>query len=146
MRGGIIDIWPLGEDCPIRIDFFGNKVDSIKIFNPISQITINDVEKKNISSSIESPSHKKANDNFIENYRKKFGPSTSKELFVHKLKNGIRAEGIENWLPLFYSCKSSDLIDFFNIKLIIADDCFLETAKSKIKDIHNLYNEKKSII
>ena len=39
VRGGIIDIWPLGEDYPIRVD-------SIKTFNPISQITINEQEKK----------------------------------------------------------------------------------------------------
>ena len=129
VRGGIIDIWPLGEDYPIRVDFFGDRIDSIKTFNPISQITINEQEKKNIFSSIESPRDKKANKIFIENYRKKFGPSTSKELFVHKLKNNIRADGIENWLPLFYSSDLIDLTEFFDIKLIIADDSFLERAK-----------------
>ena len=46
VRGGIIDIWPLGEDYPIRVDFFGDRIDSIKTFNPISQITINEQEKK----------------------------------------------------------------------------------------------------
>ena len=142
VRGGIIDIWPLGEDYPIRVDFFGDRIDSIKTFNPISQITINEQEKKNIFSSIESPRDKKSNKIFIENYRKKFGPSTSKELFVHKLKNNIRADGIENWLPLFYSSDLIDLTEFFDIKLIIADNSFLEIAKKKIEDINNLYSEK----
>ena len=59
VRGGIIDIWPLGEDYPIRVDFFGDRIDSIKTFNPISQITINEQEIKNIFSSIESPRDKK---------------------------------------------------------------------------------------
>ena len=40
VRGGIIDLWPIGSENPLRIDFFGDLVESIKSFNPISQITI----------------------------------------------------------------------------------------------------------
>ena len=54
----------------------------------------------------------------------------------------MRADGIENWLPLFYSSDLIDLTEFFDIKLIIADDSFLERAKKKIEDINSLYNEK----
>ena len=41
----------------------------------------------------------------------------------------MRADGIENWLPLFYSSDLIDLTEFFDIKLIIADDSFSERAK-----------------
>ena len=37
------------------------------------------------------------------------------QLFIHKLKNDIRADGIENWLPLFYSDKLCSIVDFFLI-------------------------------
>ena len=124
VRGGIIDVWPIGDESPHRIDFFGNKIDTIRIFNPISQITSKKVKKIIISSSIESPRGEIESNRFIENYRKLFGPSTNKELFVHKLKNGIKTDGIENWLPLFYSDNLCKIDDFFQIDLILADDAF----------------------
>ena len=68
-----------------------------------------------LSASLESPRSKKYNQNFTENYRNLFGPSASDQLFIHKLKNDIRADGIENWLPLFYSNNLCSIIDFFLI-------------------------------
>ena len=105
----------MGLDNPLRIDFFGNKIESIRSFNPISQISMKNFNKVLLSSSLESPRSKKYNQNFTENYRNLFGPSASDQLFIHKLKNDIRADGIENWLPLFYSDNLS-IIDFFDIK------------------------------
>ncbi len=145
VRGGILDIWPIGAENPRRIDFFGNKVESIKSFNPISQISIKDFNSIFISHSLESPRSKKYNQSFTENYRTLFGPSASDQLFIHKLKNGIRADGIENWLPLFYSNKLCNIVDFFNIEIIFSDDNFLQKAKEKIKIILNLYSENKKL-
>ena len=91
VRGGLLDVWPIGSEFPVRIDFFGDKVDSIKCFNPISQITVKNIKSIFLCSSFESPRSKKFNKNFTENYRSFFGPTANEELFIHKLKNGIRA-------------------------------------------------------
>ena len=145
VRGGILDIWPIGEDSPRRIDFFGNKVESIKSFNPVSQISMENFNSIFLCNSLESPRSKKYNQSFTENYRYLFGPSASDQLFVHKLKNRIRADGIENWLPLFYSNSLCNIVDFFKIDLIFADDSFLQKSKEKIKSIFDLYTEKKNL-
>ena len=79
----------------------------------------------------------------FENYRSLFGPTANEELFIHKLKNGIKPEGIENWLPLFYSNPLCNVVDFFNIEAIFADENFLTKSKEKIKYIFDLYDEKK---
>ena len=142
VRGGILDIWPIGEENPRRIDFFGNKVESIKSFNPISQISMKSLNSIFLSSSLESPRSKRYNQNFAENYRNLFGPSASDQLFIHKLKNDIRADGIENWLPLFYSNNLCSIIDFFGIEIIFSDDNFLQKSKEKIKSIFDLYFER----
>ena len=132
----------LNFQCGYR--FFGDKVESIKSFNPISQISVKNIKSIFLCSSFESPRSKKFNKNFTENYRSLFGPTANEELFIHKLKNGIRAEGIENWLPLFYSNKLCNIVDFFNIEAIFADENFLNKSKEKIKYIFDLYNEKKN--
>ncbi|MDC3023889.1 transcription-repair coupling factor [Alphaproteobacteria bacterium] len=145
VRGGIIDIWPIGSEYPLRIDFFGDLVESIKSFNPVSQITIQNEKSVNICNSLESPRSKKFNQYFTENYRNLFGPTASEQLFIHKLKNGIRAEGVENWLPLFYSNKLCNIVDFFDAELILADDDFFQKAKKKLEYIFDLYLEKKNL-
>ena len=66
-------------------------------------------------------------------------------MFIHKLKNGIRAEGIENWLPLFYPNELCNIVDFFNIEAIFADENFLNKTTEKIKYIYDLYEEKKKL-
>ncbi|MBF96325.1 MAG: Transcription-repair-coupling factor [Alphaproteobacteria bacterium MarineAlpha9_Bin4] len=146
VRGGIIDVWPVGDAYPVRIDFYGNNIENIKAFNPISQITIKELEGAIISGSIESPKSKTLNKIFIENYRNLFGPSVNKNLFVHKLKNNIKADGIENWLPLFYPGNLCSITKFFNIEVVIADNNFLEKSQDKLNNIFNLYEEKKKLI
>lgn len=45
VRGGLIDIYPIGEELPLRIDFFANEIESVRAFNPVSQITIKKLER-----------------------------------------------------------------------------------------------------
>ncbi len=145
VRGGIIDLWPIGQEHPYRVDFFDNVVESIRKFNPISQISFHKVDKIIICNSFESPRQHEANKIFIENYRNLFGPSANEELFIHKLKNDIKADGIENWLPLFYKDKLEDITEFFKPDIIISDDSFLEKTKNKLDEIISMYEEKKNM-
>ena len=59
------------------------------------------------------------------------------------LKMELEPEGIENWLPFFYSNELCNIVDFFNIEAIFADENFLNKSKEKIKYIFDLYDEKK---
>ncbi len=142
IRGGIIDIWPLGEAVPYRLDFFGDQLDEIKIFNPISQIANTKVNSILIESPIEVPLNDINVENFVTNYRKIFGPVVNKDLLIHTIKTKHRLEGVEHWLPLFYSTNLVNLFNFFNPSLVIAKNDLLSMIKKKIKEIQNIYNEK----
>ena len=146
VRGGILDLWPIGSDSPLRIDFLGNNIDSIKKFNPISQMTLKNINMSIISGSLESPRGSANKKKFIQNYRNLFGPVTNDQLFVVKLKNNMKAEGIENWLPLFYPSDMCSLLDYFNVDIVLSDNYFREKSKEKLKEIYNLYEEKKNML
>src|SRR5690606_33357221 len=53
IRGGIVDVFSFGEDHPYRIEFFGDDVESLRRFNPVTQLTINDAESFSIIPNIQ---------------------------------------------------------------------------------------------
>ena len=144
-RGGIIDLWPVGEEKPFRLDFFGDKLEEIKEFDPISQISLNKKNSILIFESVECPLSNKAKNIFISNYREKFGPVINKELFTHTIKITNKVDSIEHWLPLFYSRKLISQFDLFRPNLVIANENIKDLAEEKIKNIREVYNEKLAI-
>jgi len=141
-RGGILDIWPVGEDKPYRLDFFGDKLESIKEFDPISQISDKEHSSLTIYKNLEPPFNKNAINNFVINYRKLFGPSPGRDLFIHKTKYLNNQEGIEHWLPLFYKNKLTSFFDFFSPDLLITNYGLIEKIYEHIDEIDLAYNEK----
>ena len=127
IRGGLIDIWPVGEQAPARLDFFGDTLESIKLFDPISQISKKEKHSISIFQNIEPPLSDTSKNDFISNYRNYFGPSSNKDLFIHQLKEDKKLDGIEHWMPLFYKMKFISFFDFFNPEYLIFE--------------HNLLNE-----
>ncbi len=140
-RGGIIDIWPVGENKPYRLDFFGNSLESIKEFDPISQISKGGIKKLIISQNIEPPFTKESVHIFIAKYRDLFGAVTNKKLLVNKVKNFIKPDGIEHWMPLFYKKKLITIFDYFKIDTIIFNNQSLSAAYEYIDEINSIYED-----
>ena len=142
IRGGIIDIWPLGLDKPYRLDFFGNNLESIKEFDPVSQIS--KLEHKSISvyQSLEPPLNENSINTFISKYREIFGATANKNLFLHKVKSLNKLEGIEHWLPLFYNKKLVSIFEYFEPETIIMDDDVKKKSLDYIEKVSLAYKEK----
>ena len=79
---------------------------------------------------------------FVINYRKLFGPSPGRDLFIHKTKYLNNQEGIEHWLPLFYKNKLTSFFDFFSPDLLITNYGLIEKIYEHIDEIDLAYNEK----
>lgn len=141
-RGGIIDFWPVGEEKPLRLDFFDELLEEIKEFNPLNQISLNKKKYVNLFESIECPLSTKSKQTFISNYRKKFGPVINTELFTHTIQNTNKIESIEHWLPLFYENKLISQFELFNPDIIICDENIKQNASEKLELINNTYREK----
>ena len=101
VRGGLIDIFPSGETHPIRIDFFGDEIDSIKYFDEMTQRTLKSVHQIILKPVSEYRLTEESIRLFRTKYRTLFDKQTD-DYFYESVSNGIMAQGIEHFLPLFF--------------------------------------------
>ena len=140
-RGGIIDIWPVGVMYPLRLDYFGDVIDSMKIFNPITQITEKNLNSIVVYSFIESPVDPKIIAQFKYSYRKRYGPAGNTDDFFQTLSIGERVQGMEHFVPLYY--KNLDtILDYFSVDSIVYNYKTLTAIKERLKEIDEAYQSK----
>lgn len=112
LRGGIVDIilQEAGDLSGYRIDFFGEEIDSIKLFDPITQITNSEVKTLQILPASELLLNKRTAEIFKNKYRELFGNSTDNQLY-NALSQGRQYHGMEHFLPLFYNSNLVNIIE-----------------------------------
>lgn len=143
VRGSLIDFFPQGSSLPIRLDFFGDTLESIRYFDPLTQMTL--VSEKlsgfyvrlnhEISLNIECIN------NFKSKYRQLFGATRyfpSQDPFYLNISDGRLHPGMEHWLPLFDSSRST-LLNYIEPSLVILEDGFNHALKARIESIHDYY-------
>ncbi|HJS87442.1 MAG TPA: transcription-repair coupling factor, partial [Acetobacteraceae bacterium] len=102
MRGGIIDIFPAGESEPVRIDLFGDTIESIRAFDPATQRSAAKRQHLVLRPVSEVPLDKEAITRFRTAWRELFGqPAASDPLYL-AVSEGRRHPGMEHWAPLFH--------------------------------------------
>jgi len=121
LRGDIIDVFSSASKSPVRIDFFDNKVESIRIFDPANQRTIKSKEKILLLPMSEFILDMNSIKLFREKYRNLFGTSAGKDQLYETVSSNMHYEGLEYWSPLFHH----NMSDLFQL--------LLETRKQKIK-------------
>jgi len=115
-RGGIMDIFPPGFDYPIRLDFFGDQVETMRLFDPISQRSIQEITEAEIIpvSDILYPTDEKGKAELftrVEQIADELSWSRDeKEVICDKISRGLKFAGIEFFLPLFHSELSDPII------------------------------------
>ena len=138
VRGGIIDFYsPLNK--PIRLDLFGNTIDSIKSFDLISQRSLELLKEIFVYPASEIILNDKTIENFRINFNKKFGSQKEKVKIYDSISEGISYPGMEHWLPFFYN-KTGSIFDYIDKPIILLDhlydsslDDFLETVNDHFK-------------
>ena len=133
-RGGIVDIFPPTEKTPIRLDFFGDELESIREFDIETQRT---TEKR--GSLILSPvSEVFMSEENISAFRKgyvaAFGGGVSRDPIYAAITSGIRPQGIEHYLPLFFP-SSETIFDFLGGNALIGFDGLLSEARQERMDL-----------
>jgi transcription-repair coupling factor (superfamily II helicase) len=102
IRGGLIDIYPTGADYPVRIDFFGDTVDSIRTFDATDQKTIGQRQSVIFKPVSEVFLTDAAIKRFRSNYRERFGTGARDDPLYESIRHGRPHPGMEHFLPLFY--------------------------------------------
>lgn len=140
VRGGIIDIvtQQAGDIIGYRIDFFGTEIESIKIFDPISQISQENVKSFEILPTSEVQLNNKNIEIFRQKYRTFFGASIDDQ-FYQAISEGRTFDGMEHWLPLFYEQDLENLLCYLNKPVIFYDIKILATISEREKQIFEYY-------
>lgn len=102
IRGGLIDLFPMGAALPFRIDLFGDVIDQIKVFDPDTQRSLYPVKEIKLLPGHEFPFHEQARKDFRGKWREVFEGNPAKCPLYKDVGLGIPGAGIESYLPLFF--------------------------------------------
>ena len=111
VRGGLIDLFPMGSPVPCRIDLFDNEIDSIRTFDPDSQRSLYPVPEVRLLPGREFPMDDAARTTFRARWREKLEGDPTKSRIYKDLGAGIATAGIEYYLPLFFE-QTATLFDY----------------------------------
>ncbi len=102
VRGGLIDLFPMGSPVPYRVDLFGDEVDSIRTFDPDTQRSLYPVPEVRLLPGREFPMDEDARTAFRARWREKVEGDPTRVRLYKDIAAGIATAGIEYYLPLFF--------------------------------------------
>ncbi|MBI4969432.1 MAG: transcription-repair coupling factor [Rhodospirillales bacterium] len=102
VRGGLIDLFPPGTDEPFRLDFFGDRLETIRRFDPMSQTSTGTADQIILRPVSEVTLDPPSIERFRIGYRELFGTVTGTDPLYESISNGVKFPGLEHWLPLFH--------------------------------------------
>ena len=103
IRGGVIDIYPMGSSDPFRLDLFGNQLETIRLFDPESQRSSDTRNSIELLPGREYPTDHDAINQFRTNFRRQFEGDPQKHLVYREISKGNLLTGLDYFWPLFYS-------------------------------------------
>ncbi len=102
VRGGLIDLYPMGSPVPYRVDLFGDEVDSIRTFDPDSQRSLYPVPEVRLLPGREFPMDEASRAAFRDRWRERMEGDPTKSRIYKDMGTGVASGGIEYYLPLFF--------------------------------------------
>ncbi len=138
LRGGLLDIYPPDHDNPSRIDLFGDDVESIREFDPLSQRTTGKKQLITILPVGEVLLTPDTTRSFRRNYIEAFGTVRDEDPLYTAVKEGRRHQGMEHWLPLFYK-KLDSLFDYLPNALVTVDHLVPEAVIDRQNAVQDYY-------
>ena len=111
LRGGIIDIFPAGLEAPVRIDLFGDEIESIRSFDSATQRSGKKLDRVMLRPVSEVFLDKASIARFRTAWRDLFGPTAAADMIYESISAGRRHPGMEHWVPLFHDSMET-LLDY----------------------------------
>ncbi len=112
IRGGLIDLFPMGSSLPYRLDLFGDEIEQIRAFDPDTQRSLYPVKEVRLLPGHEFPFDDASRTAFRGRWREVFEGDPSRCSIYKDANLGIPSAGIESYLPLFFE-ESSSVFDYF---------------------------------
>ncbi|OUD10827.1 transcription-repair coupling factor [Marivivens niveibacter] len=142
VRGGIIDIFPPGESGPVRLDLFGDVLDSARRFDPATQRTIEKLDIIELAPVSEVILDDAAITRFRQNYRIEFGAAGTDDPLYEAISAGRKHSGAEHWLGFFHD-RLETLFDYVPKATITFDDQIDAARDARWTMIDDAYETRK---
>jgi transcription-repair coupling factor (superfamily II helicase) len=139
VRGGIIDIFPPGEAGPVRLDLFGDVLDSARRFDPASQRTTEKLDVVELAPVSEVILDEAAITRFRQNYRIEFGAAGTDDPLYEAISAGRKHAGAEHWLGFFHDHLET-LFDYIPTATVTLDDQATPTRLARWTMIEDAYD------
>jgi len=138
VRGGIVDLFPMGSEMPYRIDLFDDEIDSIKTFDTETQRTISPVSEIRLLPAHEFPTDSEAQKIFRSRFREEVDGNPNDAAVYKAVSNGHFGAGVEYYLPLFFENELETLFDY------IGDDALFVSLGDVHAEANRFWSDVKS--
>jgi transcription-repair coupling factor (superfamily II helicase) len=138
VRGSLLDIFPANADNPYRLDFFDESLESLKVFDPLTQRSLTDVESLTLAPSGEVLLTDKTVTSFRTAYRDHFPTKLQDDILYQSISAHKPFMGQEHWLPLFYE-KLESLPDYLKDPYLVFTEGYEEATRHRFEQIHEYY-------
>ncbi|MEM6903020.1 MAG: CarD family transcriptional regulator, partial [Pseudomonadota bacterium] len=145
IRGGIVDLYPPAADGPIRIDLFGDDVESIRLFDPVTQRTTDKLKEAVLVPITELFLDEASIARFRTGYRALFGAVNDDDLLYEAISEGRKHPGMEHWISLFYD-RLDTVLDYMPSAGISFDAQAIAAHRSRIEQIEDFYDARKTMM
>ena len=144
VRGGILDLFPAGESDGLRLDFFGDEIESVRRFDPATQRTSGDERGGfTLLPASETLLDEDSVKRFRSRYRERFGATATGDPIYQAVSEGRRLAGIDHWLPLFEERLDTLFEHLGDDDLVIRDAHDAGSADARFEAIADYYENRK---
>jgi len=144
IRGGIVDLYPAGAAQPVRLDFFGDSVESLRSFDPLTQRSTGSLDRLVLRPVSEVLLDEPAIQRFRIRYREQFGNAGNDDALYESVSAGRRYAGMEHWLPFYYETLET-LFDYLPGAAVSFDWQSEEARAHRFEGIADFYTARRSI-
>ena len=135
IRGSLVDLIPAGSEDGLRLDFFGDEIETIRRFSPQDQRSIGTVDRFALLPAVETLMDEDAVRRFRTQYRDLFGTTATGDPLYQAVSEGRRLAGMDHWLPLFEERLVTLLDHLDSDTLILRDQAALAAGEARFEAI-----------
>ncbi|NNG02769.1 MAG: transcription-repair coupling factor, partial [Inquilinus sp.] len=144
VRGGIVDLFPPTSDLPLRLDLFGDELEAVRAFDPITQRTSEPRSSIRLTPMAELQLDPDSIARFRSGYRELFGAVAGDDPLYESISAGRRHPGMEHWLPLFHDTMET-LLDYTPGAVVTLDPQMAEAATARFSQIADFHDARQTM-
>ena len=144
LRGSIVDVFPPGEEQPLRLDFFGDELESIRRFDPLNQRSTGTADSLLLKPVNEVILEPESIERFRAGYLRAFGAVRGEDPLYEAVSAGRLHPGMEHWLPLFHESLAT-LFDYLPGAPVTLDHQAEEARSARLETIADYHGARKNL-